>query len=1755
MINSDESIPVKGGSSGSIKIKNKIKNETLLINLDYLQMAAERIWRIPDRIIKGDTNRNLKHSEHIADIISSLIEMHKGSALSEDELYLLLTGIYLHDIGIQLDVAVFSDILNEAENLGAKFNIDFSAKNASSYSIEEQRELRENHHFIGAAWISYANRTGRTMLGEAAKGIPPKLLSDVIEICKFHSNVPISECPINSKSDPTIRTRFLCSLLRFADELDTKRGLVSFSVIRQIRFDINKAIYRWFHSIADVSFKPTYPILISIDLNHSDYIKYCDIIYEKFIAEFQTKNQPLIDILKLNGIFITVSPESSIKEANTAPSLPIDLIEELSRELDKTDKLQILSNEVRTWLGALRYEMSDIIELGEGIAEIEAMINIGTFKQKVLIRCIARNVDKSDLIQFNNKLNINLPQDGLLISNRTIPEAVLFQAEKYRNIQVYQISDFLQQKIWRDYIIFLTSLVERSRITEFYVDLNCFKEIINESTGEVILEKNHNIDNYIDKWQKQPGKLHISLLGEFGTGKTWFCRHYANRQLKKYFDDPSNERIPLLITLRDFTKATTAQQLINDALIEQYKLPLIGSPYETFKDLNRRGKLLLILDGFDEMAQKVDYQVIVDNFWELAKLVESNSKVILTSRTEYFRLAKESEKILGGEEYGRVTLELSPPKFEVLHLEPLNNSQITELIKLRKGDLEGEVIANKILTKPNLVEMARKPILVELLLAALEELTQTNEDIEDILERPSQVYLYSTNKLILRNITSERTFTSAEDKIYFLCELAWEMIRSGKLQIHYKSISDRIKHYFNIETQSELDHWDYDLRNQTLLHRDAKGYYEFAHKSLAEYFVAFKFAAELGCLDSQFSNAYRERNGKPATIPFRPKRVADLSETFGLISLKDAKMSAIRTFLSAMVSKDAPGLLWRIIDESSGKTVEEVNFSAGNAAILLKDKRIWRPSPYDDITELLDNLLIPQESVFPPAPAEIIHVEKALQKVGIIIKNGIIKKRPLGEIYENAIQTYNLLKKGNLKEASNLADQIGAIEAKFWDLCSEVNGFAGIQSLFLGSLDDSNNYFEKYTKYGGSELWANLKIAEVFLHKASREELIGKDNSTYMAKAEEIAKDVLIKSSQYGKLEMEGRAILFLGILDRVNLRFNDSVLNCEKALDIFINNHDNKRSGMALANMGFALRMNGDYPEAILKYDKAYDIFRLANDTYRMACDQARRASAYRMLKEYDKAIRDYKESIEFFRNTDDFREAVILRELGTTYLILGRWNEAIKNYDNAISIFNKGINLNFDEVVTRKGQTHYSKGLALLMQGKWQESIQEFNESLDIFKTRNDDNYICLAYSSLGIAMRMLNLFPAAIDYLRLALGSAEKLNDDKRECLLHIQIADALLRGYKYNDSLAEYICALNIAEHIPDNILKGRINGEIGVLYRKMNDLEDAEPYLRKSLSIFTEYGDMGKISWMLEELGQVYIMQGFYLKAIEENNHALKTLSLGCKGPIHENLVNLVEGFVLQTVYRGEIKRFKAAINEIEKLGNLTLMGKILRNLGEAYRRMGKYKESIKHLEESLEISQIIKDKDQEGKTLSHLGLTYASLAHSSSGADKFSYYGIATSKINSSISIFENLGDRFLQSWALENQGYAYLLQRNWTEAIINYTRALELESKSGLIHLSLAVCYKNLNETYLFKEECEKSHESLAKDGMNEFNVACLEAVCGDKENAIDLFESGLNKGRINIELLTKEPYLDRIYDNKRFHYLLDKFKDFNDIYIIPFM
>ena len=502
-------------------------------------------------------------------------------------------------------------------------------------------------------------------------------------------------------------------------------------------------------------------VQLAVRLHSDDLKKYGSIIQEIYINEFQTKNRPVLTVLAQNGIPIIISDESKVVMNDREEKLPGDIVQVLETWSTSREPLLSLADEICIWMRAIRYEVTDVKRVNERTAKIEAIMEQGTVRQRLIIHCVEGEINGEDVGQLDKTLGRKI-SEGWLISDKRVSNYARELAAKSDGIQVFTLSEFLQQKVWGPYFDYLKSLVKRDQIHELYVDLGCYKSDVPEEGKRANKEIYTSLDDYIDNWLSERGKMHISLLGGFGTGKTWFCRHYACLQLERYINDPANERLPLLITLRTFAKSMTPQQLINDALLEQYKLPFVGSAFDVFKEMNRRGKILLILDGFDEMAKHVVKQTVIDNFWELASLVDQNSKVILTSRTEYFRWAKEAQSILAGEEYGRNIIRLIPPKFEVLYLEPFDDDKIREVIERRIGSEKGTSTAMRILSIPNLAEMARKPVLIELLLASMEEISP------DVLENQAQVYLYATNKLLLRNITTQRTFTKTSDKLFLV---------------------------------------------------------------------------------------------------------------------------------------------------------------------------------------------------------------------------------------------------------------------------------------------------------------------------------------------------------------------------------------------------------------------------------------------------------------------------------------------------------------------------------------------------------------------------------------------------------------------------------------------------------------------------------------------------------------------------------------------------------------------------------------------------------------------------------------------------------------------------------------------------------------------------------------------------------------------------------------------------------------------------
>lgn len=546
------------------EILKHITDSRLQSSLEKIREAMEDIWADDaPRIIQDYTDHGIKHSERLADFASKLLQANDGRDLSAQEMYLLLAAIYLHDIGMQCDVVKFPKIKERAENLGAKFEVEFTAKTASKYSIEEQKAIRKNHQYLTSAWIDHANRTGETVLGQAAKTIPEDIVDDLMDVCKHHAKLPITDCPLTFKFNPIERKQLVASLLRFSDELDVDGRRVSIETVKNFSLDPENSVYWWLHNRTKVVFSARNVIILSIRLHADDAKQYGSIIHEAFITEFHTKNRPVLSVLARDGIPIVISDDSRVVEDDRAERLPIEIVQVLEAIQQESNPLIELAEEVRIWLRAIRYEVNDLQKRDERIVDMVATMEQGTVKQRVLVRCIGGEIASNDVDSLDKTLDRKTPQ-GWLISDKRVSDGARKRAAGDGAFRVFNLSDFLQQMVWGPYFDALKALVEKSEIPNLYVDLKCYKQMMDASGNVNSEEKYSSLDNYIDNWLTERGKMHISLLGEFGAGKTWFCRYYAYRQLERYLKDPVNERLPLLITLRSFAKGVmTAQQLIN----------------------------------------------------------------------------------------------------------------------------------------------------------------------------------------------------------------------------------------------------------------------------------------------------------------------------------------------------------------------------------------------------------------------------------------------------------------------------------------------------------------------------------------------------------------------------------------------------------------------------------------------------------------------------------------------------------------------------------------------------------------------------------------------------------------------------------------------------------------------------------------------------------------------------------------------------------------------------------------------------------------------------------------------------------------------------------------------------------------------------------------------------------------------------------------------------------------------------------------
>jgi tetratricopeptide (TPR) repeat protein len=142
-----------------------------------------------------------------------------------------------------------------------------------------------------------------------------------------------------------------------------------------------------------------------------------------------------------------------------------------------------------------------------------------------------------------------------------------------------------------------------------------------------------------------------------------------------------------------------------------------------------------------------------------------------------------------------------------------------------------------------------------------------------------------------------------------------------------------------------------------------------------------------------------------------------------------------------------------------------------------------------------------------------------------------------------------------------------------------------------------------------------------------------------------------------------------------------------------------------------------------------------------------------------------------------------------------------------------------------------------------------------------------------------------------------------------------------------------------------------------------------------------------------------------------------------------------------------------------------------------------------------------------------------------SGQEAITAYQTATQLDPQNATAYANLGDVY------NANGYT-------EEALTAYKQAVDLNPKDSLSRGSLAGVYRRLGNNQEYEKHMRVARELIADE--SEYNQACLEAIAGNIERALNLLKIALDKHQVQLEWVRRDPDLDAIRDDPRFKELV---------------
>ncbi len=352
---------------------------------------------------------------------------------------------------------------------------------------------------------------------------------------------------------------------------------------------------------------------------------------------------------------------------------------------------------------------------------------------------------------------------------------------------------------------------EAGELCGSYVDLSCH---VNERGVGTIYKP---VEAFIDTFIQTSAKSGLAVMGNFGSGKTSLCAHYAYLLAQRWHEVGGVGRLPILVHLRELRDFFDLDEAIFQNIRKRFEAPISAHGVKSWLSA---GNCLLILDGLDEMAAGMNRKQVSDNLIALSNYVKKNDiKVLITCRTHFFKTFIE-EDLLGD--------------VIKLYVREWGQEELINFIKKAVPGATGPLL-DAIGNTYNLHELAKTPIFLKMIV-------DTSGDLKGKVN-PAKLYKVYTDRWI--EDQDYRSAMQPEDKNVLMQELAAYMDSNDVNALSYREIPRIIKDFFGLDSHEMTQHLESEVRSCSFLVRDDDGIYRFSHKSFREYFVATKLATQI----------------------------------------------------------------------------------------------------------------------------------------------------------------------------------------------------------------------------------------------------------------------------------------------------------------------------------------------------------------------------------------------------------------------------------------------------------------------------------------------------------------------------------------------------------------------------------------------------------------------------------------------------------------------------------------------------------------------------------------------------------------------------------------------------------------------------------------------------------------------------------------------------------------------------------------------